>query len=210
MLGDERPTGSGSVDNERVEGTVPPKGKRKYKARQLKEGTLPSVNPPTPGLALAQALELIAKMGEQNRETMVEFAKEIRKPTPKEIREEAENEKKEDRIRANRLVQLENARKQAAADESRAQGCSHASYNPATGITKHSWRAQVHTPAGVKPYFVPTCDMCHYQIKDGQGNPVHFPASVEMLTNGVNLDQYVALDLDKLKTWYKQSTEQVA
>lgn len=209
MLGDERPADSVGAGPEHHEGTDPAKGKP-GRPRKLKAGTLHSVNPPTPGLDMAAVFELIGKMSAENRETMLEFAKEIRKPTPKEVREEAENEKKEERIRNNRLVQLENAKKQAAADEARASGCSHASYNPATGITKHSWRAQVHTPAGVKPYFVPTCDMCHYQIRDGKGDPVHFPASVDMLTNGVNLDQYIALDLDKLKTWYKQTAEQVA
>lgn len=204
MLGDERPTDSGIASDERVEGTVAPKGKP-GRPRKLKVGTLPSVNPPTPGLDMVAVFELIGKMSAENRETMLQFANEIRKPTPKEVREELENEKKEERIRANRLVQLENARKQAASEEARATGCSHASYNPATGITKHAWRAQVHTPSSEKPYFVPTCQLCNYQIKSDEGNPVHFPASVDMLTNGVNLDQYVALDLDKLKVWFKQT-----
>jgi len=199
MLGDERP-GTASSDGEGLpDGTPKPKGKPGRKPGKLRD-----THPPTPGLDMASVFELIGKMSEENRKSMLEFAAEIRKPTPKEVREEAENEKKEARIRANRLVQLENAKKQAAAEEARATGCSHASYNPATGVTKHAWGAQVHTPDGVAPYFVPTCQLCNYQIKDEKGNAIHFPATVTMLTNGVQLDKYIGLDLESLRNWSKQ------
>lgn len=199
MLGDERPEPVSSDGEGLPDGAAKTKGKPGRKPGKLKESIA--------GLS-AEAMQLIAAMGEQNKAAMVEFAKEIRKPTPKEEREEEENRKKEERIRQNRLTQLENAKKQALAEEARLTSCSHAFYNPATKITNHAWGGQVSTPAGQNPYFIPICGICKYQLKDEHGNLLKFPATMDMITGGVNLDQIPYLDVDKLRAWYKQATEQ--
>lgn len=156
------------------------------------------------GVTMEEVMKLVAvlaeKMNEKQHENMMAAIAEMKKPSE---REQKELDAKDERIR-----QAQESRRQIAkAEEERkrlnALGCPHASYNPASGTTRHTWRAQVHTPGRdkegnpIKPYFVPTCQMCHTQLPK-------ILATTEMLTGGVNLDQYVGLDIDRLKKWAEQ------
>lgn len=208
MFRDERSEVTGGDGEGLPDGTVQPKARRDPKPRKLKEVST------TPGTDMAAVFRelagLLAERDDKAQANLITAIQELNKPTAKEIREEKENEKKEERIRAQQAERLKMARAQEAAKALNMQGCSHAFFNPGTGVTTHAWRAQVHAPDGEKPFFIPTCQLNQCQIKDGNGNPVKFPATNEMLTNGVNLDKYIGLDIDRLKTWHKQATEQVA
>ena len=137
---------------------------------------------------------ILAQMSESNREQMMEFAKELRKPTEREQRKIDEEDKK---IKSAQLERLELAK----ADEQRklmnARGCGHVRTHPGTGVTKHLWRAQVHTPDGRAPYIMPTCQGCQTQI-----GPI--PATAQMLREGVSLDQYPTINEQALRTWAEQ------
>jgi hypothetical protein len=56
----------------------------------------------------------------------------------------------------------------------------------------HTWVAQAHTPAGEKPYFVPTCQRCNTQLP-------RVECSVEQITNGINLNNFKTLDMAALE-----------
>lgn len=57
---------------------------------------------------------------------------------------------------------------------------------------RHTWVAQVHTPANSDPYFIPTCQRCFTQLK-----PIK--ASADQVTQGVNLHVYKTLDMAALE-----------
>lgn len=142
-----------------------------------------------------EALKVIlSQLNESNREQMMEFAKELRKPTEREQRKLDEEDK---RIARAQKERLELAKAQMEAKRLNALGCGHVRTHPGTGVTKHLWRAQVHTPNGKAPYFMPTCQGCQTQI-----GPI--PASPNMLREGVSLDQYPTLTVEALEKWALQ------
>lgn len=143
---------------------------------------------------------LMQQMSEGNRETFLDAIKELKKPTEveqKKLDQEATKTARQAKeridlatVEMNRIKYME-------------ENCPHTTYHPGTGVERHLWRAQVHAPANQKPYFVPTCTACRTQLPRIQATP-------DMLTNGVNLDQYIRLDLDVLKSWAKKSWVEVA
>lgn len=148
-----------------------------------------------PGVSMEEVMRLIATMSAEQHKNMLEAIAEMKKPT---AREQEKIDKEDAKIRQ----QQENRIKLAKAEEDRkkntALGCSHSTFHPGTGVVRSAWRAQVHTPAGEKPYFVPTCIICQTQLPK-------ILATNEMLSGGVNLDQYMGLDADKLRKWAEQS-----
>ena len=184
MLGDEQPTDR-SGDGEDSAGG--PESKRgPGRPRKLTEDVKPD--------PMAMLAEILSKMGSDNREQMMEFAKELRKPTEREQRKIDEEDKRLERAQSERLAL---AKAEVQRRENNRLGCPHARINQATGVSRHMWRAQVHAPTGVQPYAVPTCQMC--QTQTGK-----IPASPDMLTQGVNLDQYAGLTYDALTKWAEQ------
>ena len=149
----------------------------------------------SPGISMEEVMRLIATMGEQQHTNMLAAIAELKKPSERE-------QKKIDAEELRLKQQQENRLKLAMAEEERkknnAAGCSHATFHPGTGVTRHAWRAQVHTPHKEKPYFVPTCQICQTQLPK-------ILATTDMLTGGVNLDQYLGIDADRLKKWAEQS-----
>src|SRR5689334_403460 len=156
-----------------------------------------TVMPDPVGVTMEHIFQLIAKMDENNQKNMLAAIAEMKKPTAVE-QEKLDKE-------AKRIAEQQQARlKLAEAEENRkrlmARGCQHATTHPGTGVTKHAWRAQVHTPANEKPYLVHTCMQCLTQTP-------RILATPEMLTQGVNLDQYVGLDFETLKNWAAKTQE---
>jgi len=146
---------------------------------------------PTPGMDLEAVMRIIAQMNADNQQNMLSAIAEMKKPTEREQKKLDAEELKLQQHQTSRikLAQAEEDRKRM-----QASSCAHATTHPGTGVTKHCWRAQVHTPHNEKPYFVPTCTQCFTQLP-------HILATTEMLTQGVNLDQYAGLNIDVLRNW---------
>ena len=120
---------------------------------------------------------------------------EMKKPTELEqIKIDKEHAKE---VRAAK-DQVDQARAEMERHRSAMDNCPHATTHPSTGVTKHQWRAQVHTPKGKSPYFVPTCTQCHSQL-------AKIAATNEMLMNGVALENYPSLNREALEQWAKRA-----
>ncbi len=118
---------------------------------------------------------------------------EMKKPTPEE---QAKIVKDLELARKRALEQVNMAKAEELRKQSLMLNCPHATTHPGTGVTRHQWRAQVHAPAGKKPYFVPTCTQCHSQMPK-------IAATNEMLMNGVGLENYPAINREALEQWAK-------
>jgi len=150
---------------------------------------------PNVGLNMEQVFALIGKMNEDNQKNLLTAISELRKPTP---REQEKLDKEEAKIKAQQEGRLKLAMAEEQRRKNNALGCRHATVHPGTGVVKHAWRAQVHTPHGEKAFFVPTCQICWTQTPKILATP-------DMLTQGVNLDQYTTIDYEVLKKWADQS-----
>jgi hypothetical protein len=149
-------------------------------------------------MQMEDVFKLIAKMSEDQQANMMKFAAELKKPTE---REQKELDAKEARVASQQQARMEMARSEIMRKESLRHGCSHSSFNQATGQSKHAWRAQVHTPGrGEKPFFVPMCQICHTTLPKILATP-------DMLTQGVNLDMYQGIDLERLEKWAEQAAQ---
>lgn len=146
---------------------------------------------PTPGVDMKAIFELIAQMDANNQKNILLAIQEMKKPTEREQKEMDEKDKK---IRQHQEARVKLAQSEEERKRLQALSCPHSTTHPGTGVTKHTWRAQVHTPDKEKPYFVPTCMKCLTQLPK-------ILASTEMLTQGVNLDQYAGLDIQALRGW---------
>lgn len=134
---------------------------------------------------------ILKQQSEQQQQQFLEAIRELKKPSPEEqAKLDREKQQTERRVREQvELAKIETERREATK-----RGCPHSTTHPGTGVVRHTWRAQVHTPAGKAPYFIPTCSQCLTQL-----DPI--PATPEMLTNGVQLDMYRSLDMAQLVKW---------
>ena len=139
--------------------------------------------------------KIMAQMNEQQGANFLEAIKELKKPTEREQRKLDEEDAKIARAQKERL---EMGRAEVHRKEMNARSCGgHVRVHPGTGVTRHLWRAQVHMPAGREPYIMPTCMNCQTQV-----GPI--PASMEMIRNGVSLENYPALTEEALRKWAEQ------
>ena len=190
MLGDERPDSvSGDVeDNSRVSHASP-----RTRTNKLKEQPVEQTQ--NVGLDMEQVFALIGKMDENNQKNLLATIAEMKKPTPAE---QAKLDKEELKLKSQQESRLKIALAEEQRKKNNASYCRHATVHPGTGVVKHSWRAQVHTPHGEKAFFVPTCQICWTQSPKILATP-------DMLTQGVNLDQYSQIDYEVLKNWAKSA-----
>ena len=83
-------------------------------------------------------------------------------------------------------VKNEQSLAMAKADEeskiNRQMNCSHGTVHPGTGAFKQTWRGQVHSLHGHKPYTVLTCTQCLTQSPKIQ-------VSTDAISNGVNFGE---------------------
>lgn len=182
------------------QGDVPavnPDGKRRRgRPPKLREVAMENQNQ---GFSMEQVMQLIAQNNQQNQQAMMEAIKELKKPSE-------EDQRKLDEEKQRRMLRAENAVKQAKIAEQQKEnirkGCAHGTYHPGTGAFTHQWRAQIHSPHGEKPYFVPRCTQCGTTING------RIYATAEQLQNGVNLDQYKGIDYERLQKWADESMKQ--
>lgn len=160
------------------------------------EQEMPKARRPIPeSFSIQDVLKLLAERDEQHMKQMMEFAKELRKPTE---REQKELDEKEKRVAELQRRRLDMAKREEDSKETKKRGCAHSTTHGGTGVTSHQWRGQVHTPAHCDPFFTPTCTQCLTQLPK-------IRATTEMLTQGVNLDAYKGINMDVLLKWGEQS-----
>ena len=191
MFGNERPENPTGNADEHTQDTVPA---RRGRPPQLRKEYVPEN--PNVGVDMKMVFDLISKMNEDNQKNLMSAIAELKKPTP---REQEKLDKEEAKVKAQQQARLKLAMAEEQRKKNNILGCRHATVHPGTGVVKHAWRAQVHTPLGEKPYFVPTCQICWTQAPKILATP-------DMLTQGVNLDQYTTIDYDVLKKWSEQSS----
>lgn len=131
----------------------------------------------------AAAAPAVGLSAEQLQQLLTAILAEAKKPNQYE--QEQIDEKRALKER-NRLGALEVAKAETERKAMLKRNCPH--HNGKT----HTWVAQAHTPNGVKPYFVPTCQRCNTQLP-----PVE--CSTEQVTNGINLNIYKTLDMAALE-----------
>lgn len=152
------------------------------------------------GVTMEEVFKIISQMNAQNQENLIAAIAELKKPSDREQKKIDEEEK---RIVAHQKSRMQIAQAEEQRKENLKRGCPHSTYHPGTGVRKHAWRAQVHTPANEKPFFQPICSQC---LSLGP----KILATSDQLQNGVNLDQYMDIDLSRLEAWAKATHEQVA
>ena len=142
-----------------------------------------------------EALKVILEqLTDSNRQQMMEFAKELKKPSD---REQAKLDEEESRLKRAQRERLELGQAEEQRKKNQQNNCGHVRYHPLTGTGGHLWRAQTYTPRGVAPYMVPICLGCNME-----GPKI--PATADMLREGVALHKYPGITLDALNKWAEQ------
>lgn len=137
---------------------------------------------------------ILSQLNANQTEQLKEFAKELKKPTD---REQAKLDAEEKQIQRHQAERLQLAQAEEEAKTNQRRNCGHVRYHPLSGTGGHLWRAQVHTPRGVAPYFVPTCLGCNDQVGK-------IPATPDMMREGVSLQNYPGLTREALEKWALQ------
>src|SRR5580765_5618228 len=189
MLGDERPTNVGS-DVENNAGAVEQK-RRGRPPNKLKENPVEQQ-----GFSPDQVLELLNKMNQSADERMLKAIAEIKKPTAEE-QEKLDREKAKLRERVLAAAKLAQAQEQAK--DNAAKFCPHGTTHSGTKAFTHQWRAQIHTPDGEKPYYIPRCTQCGstWDRWVGAKSP-KILASSDQIQNGINIDQWSSEDIRRV------------
>lgn len=130
--------------------------------------------------AAPASVGLTAEQLQQVLESVVAAAKK-----PNEYEQELIDEKRAQKKRL-AMEAVERGKAETEMREMRKRNCPH--HNGKT----HTWVAQAHTPAGEKPYFIPTCQRCQTQL-------ARIECSTEQVTNGINLNIYKTLDMAGLE-----------
>lgn len=155
------------------------------------------------GISPEQLTAILDAINSRSDERMIQFAKELKKPS-------AEEQAKLDKDRAKTLERALAAKKLARAEEQRqenqARGCPHGTTHSGTKVFTHQWRAQVHTPDGEKPYYVPRCTQCGttWDRWVGASSP-KIAASSDQIQNGVNMDKWGSDDIQRVFEWAKRN-----
>lgn len=140
---------------------------------------------------IQDVLTLLQAQSEENRKQMMDFARELKKPTE---REQREIDDKDLKLKQHQETRLKLAKAEEDRKEMQKRTCQHGTMHSGTGILHHQWRAQVHTPAHCDAYFQPRCTQCATAL-----DPIR--ATAEMLTQGVNLCDYKSINMQTLIDW---------
>jgi hypothetical protein len=156
---------------------------------------------PQVGISPDQLASILDAINNRSDERMIKFAQELRKPTPEE-------QAKLDRDLAKTKERALAAARVAMADEegkkNAAKMCPHGTTHEGTGVFKHQWRAQVHTPAGERAYYIPRCTQCGSTWDTVYGLPSpKVVATQDQMKEGVNLDKWSVNDIHRVVEWLK-------
>ena len=133
---------------------------------------------------MKQVMELLAVQSAESQKNLMEFVKELKKPSETEQAKLDADERKLKKQQEHRLA-VQTA--EVVKKEQLKKYCPHGTTHPGTHVFSHAWRAQVNSNG----YWVPTCQQCLTQLKPIKATQYEFQ-------NGVNLNLYSNLDVAAL------------
>jgi hypothetical protein len=136
----------------------------------------------------------------QLQELMKTMIQEMKKPT--EV-EQAKLDAEAKKLKAQQDKRLELQKAEVTRRVTLKAKCPHGTTHPGTGAFSHAWRAQVNTPAGEPPFFIPTCQQCQTQLKKIYATP-------DQVRDGVQLHVYPNLNVAVLERWADESAKAIA
>lgn len=153
------------------------------------------------GFTMDQVLELLNRQSVDNQNNLLLAIQELKKPTAEEqAKIDREKAKLKERVMA--AAKLAKAEEQARANA--AKFCPHGTTHSGTKAFTHQWRAQVMTPEGEKPYYIPRCTQCGSPWSKWVGAPSEkILATADQIQNGVNMDQWSSEDVRRVFEWAK-------
>lgn len=160
------------------------------------------------GISTDQLTAILDAINKSSDERMVKFAQEMKKPSPEE-------QAKLDREKAKLVERTLAAAKVAQAEEqgkmNSAKYCPHGTTHKGTGVFKHQWRAQIHTPDGEKPYYIPRCTQCGstWDRVFGLSSPKVL-ANSSQLKEGIGMDEWGMDDIHRVVDWLKMNPVELA
>lgn len=153
------------------------------------------------GFTIDQVLELLNHQSEENQRNLLLAIQELKKPSAEE-QAKIDREKLKLKERAMAAVKLAKAEEQAK--ENAAKFCPHGTTHSGTKAFTQQWRAQVMTPDGEKPYYIPRCTQCGSTWARWVGAPSEkILATPDQIQNGVNMDQWSSEDVRRVFEWAK-------
>jgi hypothetical protein len=162
------------------------------------------------GISAEQLTAILKNINEGADERMVKFAQELRKLTPEEqAKVDLERAKTRERVLAS--AKVAQALEEGAI--SAAKNCPHGTTHEGTGVFKQQFRAQVMSPAGEKPYYMPRCTQCQSTWDKVYGLPSpKVIAHPSQISNGVNMDKWSMDDIHRVVEWLRRNpvVDQVA
>ena len=155
------------------------------------------------GLSAEQLTQILEAINSRSDERMINFAKELKKPSPEE---QAKIDKEKAKLRERTLAAAKLAQAEEQGKENAARGCPHGTTHEGTQVFTHQWRAQVCTPVGEKPYYIPRCTQCGSTWDRVYGLPSpKVLASPEQLQGGVNMNDWTTEDVRRVVEWVRRN-----
>jgi hypothetical protein len=194
MLGDERPKITGSDASDDLGATDRPR--RGRPPNQLKMD-----QPAT--FTMEQVMQMFGTLQKDNRDALIEFARELKKPSPEE---QAKLDKEHAKLKERAAAAVKLAMAEEKGKENAAKFCPHGTTHKGTHVFTHQWRAQVMTPHGEKPYYIPRCTQCSSTWDRVFGLPSpKILATSDQLQGGVNMDQWTDEDIRRVVEWARRN-----
>jgi hypothetical protein len=196
MLGDERSKDVGG-DAQDYDGAVD-KPRRGRPPNKLKEQPVEQQ-----GFTLDQVLELLNHQSIENQKNLLAAIQELKKPSPEE---QAKIDKEKAKLQERTLAAAKLAMAEEQGKKNAAKMCPHGTIHHGTKAFTHQWRAQVMTPAGERPYYIPRCTQCGstWDRVFGLSSP-KILATAEQQKEGVNMCDWSMEDIRRVAEWAKQN-----
>lgn len=155
------------------------------------------------GISPEQLTAILDAINNRSDERMVKFAQELKKPSPEE---QAKMDKEIAKTKERALSAAKVAMAEEQAKVNAAKMCPHGTTHEGTGVFKHQWRAQVHTPYGEKPYYIPRCTQCGstWDRVFGLSSP-KVVATADQMKEGINMDKWSMDDIRRVAEWLKRN-----
>lgn len=155
------------------------------------------------GINMDQLTAILKAINEDSDGRMMKFVQELKKPSPEEqAKMDAERAKTRERIK--KAADLATAEEHSK--ENAAKNCPHGTTHEGTQVFTHQWRAQVCTPAGEKPYYIPRCTQCGstWDRVYGLSSP-KVPATADQLQGGVNMNKWTTANIQQMVEWLRRN-----
>lgn len=155
------------------------------------------------GFTIDQVLELLNSQKAENQANLLLAIQELKKPSADE-QAKIDKEKAKIKERALAAVQLAKAEEQGKINA--ATYCPHGTTHKGTQVFTHQFRAQVMTPAGEKPYYIPRCTQCGSTWDRIYGLPSpKILATPEQLQGGVNMNEWTTENIRQVVEWVRRN-----